>query len=253
MVASRYRGNLNDPLPSPTEEPAGRSTAAGKRSWTWSSTGRRLLHLARRSVPSESGAAGRARRPDGRMRRILPARREPALAEAERLSLILLSGCFDRIHYGLAMASAAAALDRPVTLFATLAATRAFLAAGADGRPGWAGQPLSPELRGARISPTARRWMPATAPAAWPGFEELLQACAGLGVEIIVCEMGLRAEGLERRRRCVRTCRSSAPAWRPCSPRGPDRRPLSASRGLPPDLHTFPPMQDQLARTARLS
>ena len=28
------------------------------------------------------------------------------------------------------------------------------------------------------------------------GFEELLQACIGLGVEIIVCEMGLRAQDL---------------------------------------------------------
>ena len=58
---------------------------------------------------------------------------EPVMTEPERLGVILLSGCFDRIHYGLAMASAAAALGRPVTLFATVAATRAFVARGPDG------------------------------------------------------------------------------------------------------------------------
>jgi peroxiredoxin family protein len=119
----------------------------------------------------------------------------PTVAETERLSVILLSGCFDRIHYGLALASAAAALERPVTLFATLAATRAFLGADQDGRPGWAARPLSAELTaqglvdGAALDARNRERGVA-------GFEELLQACAGLGVEFIVCEMGLRAEGL---------------------------------------------------------
>jgi peroxiredoxin family protein len=117
------------------------------------------------------------------------------LADAGHLSLILLSGSFERVHYGLAMASAAAALARPVTLFATHAAIRAFLAAGADGRPGWAGLPLGPDLAGSEIADglalDGRNRERGVA-----GFEELLQACAGLGVEIIVCEMGLRAQGL---------------------------------------------------------
>jgi peroxiredoxin family protein len=113
----------------------------------------------------------------------------------QRLGLILLSSCFDRVHYGLAVACAAAALERPVTLFATLGATRAFVAAGADGRPGWASLPLSAEVAapaladGAALDARYRERGVA-------GFEELLQACAGLGVELIACEMGLRAEGL---------------------------------------------------------
>jgi peroxiredoxin family protein len=117
------------------------------------------------------------------------------LAEAGRLSLILLSGSFERIHYGLAMASAAAALARPVTLFATLAATRAFVAPGPGGRPGWAGLPLGPDLAGPELADgfalDARNRERGVA-----GFEELLEACVGLGVEIIVCEMGLRAQGI---------------------------------------------------------
>jgi peroxiredoxin family protein len=116
------------------------------------------------------------------------------LAEPERLSLILLSGSFERVHYGLAMASAAAALARPVTLFATHGAIRAFLAADPVGRPGWAGLPLGP-LAPPEVADgfalDARNRKRGVA-----GFEELLQACAGLGVEFIVCEMGLRAEGL---------------------------------------------------------
>ena len=114
------------------------------------------------------------------------------MAEAERLSLILLSGSFERVHYGLAMASAAAALGRPVTLFATLGATRAFLASDPDGRPGWAGLPVGADLAGPDLADglalDGRNRERGVA-----GFEELLQACLCLGVEIIVCEMGLRA------------------------------------------------------------
>ena len=50
------------------------------------------------------------------------------MAGRERLSVVLLSGDFARVHYGLCMASAAAALERPVTLFITLGALRAFMA-----------------------------------------------------------------------------------------------------------------------------
>jgi peroxiredoxin family protein len=42
------------------------------------------------------------------------------LAERDRLSVVLLSGDFERVHYALCLASAAAALERPVTLFVTL-------------------------------------------------------------------------------------------------------------------------------------
>ena len=109
----------------------------------------------------------------------------------ERLSVLLLSGSFERAHYALSLASTAAALERPATLFVTLAATRALLADDGQGRPGWAALPVSPDLAaevadGAALD--ARNRARGVA-----GFEELLEACTALGVEIMVCEMGLRA------------------------------------------------------------
>jgi peroxiredoxin family protein len=119
-----------------------------------------------------------------------------ALAESERLNLVLLSGAFDRAHYALALASAAAALGRPVVLFATLAATRAFLATAPGGRPAWTEMPLSPELATPDVADggalDARNQARGVA-----GFEELVQACVDLGVEFLVCEMGLRGLGQE--------------------------------------------------------
>ena len=114
----------------------------------------------------------------------------------ERLSVLLLSGSFERAHYALSMASTAAALERPATLFVTLAATRALLADDGQGRPGWASLPVSPDLADAEAAAKvadgagldARNRARGVA-----GFEELLQACTALGVEIMVCEMGLRA------------------------------------------------------------
>jgi uncharacterized protein len=110
----------------------------------------------------------------------------------ERLSVLLLSGSFERAHYALSIASTAAALERPATLFVTLAATRALLADDGQGRPGWAALPVAPDLAGAELADgaalDARNRARGVA-----GFEELLQACTALGVEIMVCEMGLRA------------------------------------------------------------
>jgi peroxiredoxin family protein len=117
------------------------------------------------------------------------------LAERERLSILLLSGSFERVHYGLCMASTAAALERPVTLFLTLGALHALVAADAQGRPGWMGLPLAEVPAGAAIADggalDARNRARGVA-----GFEELLQACAALQVEFMACEMGLRALGL---------------------------------------------------------
>lgn len=117
------------------------------------------------------------------------------MAERERLSVVLLSGSFERVHYGLCMAATAAALERPVTVFVTLAALRALVAADAAGRPGWMGLPVPDEPADSDVADggalDARNRARGVA-----GFEELLQACAALEVEFMACEMGLRALGL---------------------------------------------------------
>jgi peroxiredoxin family protein len=113
-----------------------------------------------------------------------------------RLSVLLHSGTYDRVHYALATAAAAAALDRPVTLFVTLGATRAFLAADRDGRLGWTRLPLSAELEAPDCPDgevlDARYRLRGVA-----GFEDLLEACRGLNVRFMICEMGLRALGVD--------------------------------------------------------
>jgi peroxiredoxin family protein len=118
------------------------------------------------------------------------------VARGERLSIVLLSGSFERVHYGLCIASTAAALERPVTLFVTSGALRALVAADAHGRPGWMDLPLADEPAGSEIADAgaldARNRARGVA-----GFEELLQACVTLQVEFMACEMGLRALGLQ--------------------------------------------------------
>lgn len=110
--------------------------------------------------------------------------------QANGLSLVLFAGGFDRVHYALVMASAAAATNRPVTLFFTGRAITALLAADESGAPGW--HRLDPADDGR--SPAERNgWFTANGLA---GFEELLEACVLLNVTVMVCEMGVRALGL---------------------------------------------------------
>ncbi len=108
----------------------------------------------------------------------------------DSLSIVLFAGGFDRVHYALVMASAAAATNRKVTLFFTGRALNTLLAADADGAPGW--HRLDPADDGSR--PAERdAFFTANGLA---GFEELLEACVMLKVTVMACEMGLRALGL---------------------------------------------------------
>ena len=105
------------------------------------------------------------------------------------LTLVLFAGAFDRVHYALAMAAAALAIDRPVTLFFTMGALHALRAPDAGG-PGW--HHLASGENGLPPEPADR----ALTDARLGGFEELLSACAALGGQVMVCEMGMRAVGL---------------------------------------------------------
>ncbi len=102
----------------------------------------------------------------------------------DKRSIVVFSGDFERVHYALSMAAAAAAVDRPTTLFFTMEAIRALAKRRGDGSPGWSAL----ECAAARDAEFSERGV-AT-------FEELFDACVALDVRIMVCEMGLRAVAL---------------------------------------------------------
>lgn len=93
-----------------------------------------------------------------------------------KLSIIVQSGAFDRVHYAMVLASAAAAIDREVTLFFTMEGCRALRPVGRLGA--WAAGEAALREKGLAT------------------LEELFAAAAELGVRFLVCELGLRAVGL---------------------------------------------------------
>lgn len=97
------------------------------------------------------------------------------MSQALPLGLVVLSGQWARVHYALMMASAAAAIDRPVTLFVTMDAVPLLEAGEGWRRLEGAGGDDALKARG--IADT----------------ETLLEACAALDVTILVCEAGLKA------------------------------------------------------------
>jgi len=98
-------------------------------------------------------------------------------SEPPPLGVLLLSGTHERAHYAFVLATGAAALGRPAVVFATNAGCHALLA-------DWSG--LADAGRDARISA-----------AGVAGLGTLREAADELGVRLIACEAGLRAEGLE--------------------------------------------------------
>ena len=91
------------------------------------------------------------------------------------LGILLESGTHARTHYAAVVAAGAAALGREVTLFATNTGCRLLLDP----------CPLLDDPREATI--VAR---------GVAGIATLLPTCAELGVRLIACEAGLKAEGL---------------------------------------------------------
>lgn len=94
------------------------------------------------------------------------------------LSVILRSDDYESVHYGLALAAAALAVNKPAVLFLTMGGIRTL-----QGSP--------PPLRDwARDAANRARGV--------GDFETLLQACVELGARVIVCEMGLRSLDIDR-------------------------------------------------------
>jgi peroxiredoxin family protein len=96
---------------------------------------------------------------------------------SEPLGLLLLSGSHDRAHYAFVLAAGAAALGRSVVLCAS---NRGCLGLALD----WTG--LEDSARDARVQA-----------AGVAGLEELREASIELGVRLIACEAGLRAEAID--------------------------------------------------------
>ena len=94
------------------------------------------------------------------------------------VSVILRSDDYESVHYGLALAAAALAVNKQAVLFFTMGGIRAL-----QGSP-----------------PALRDWeRDAGNRARGVGdFETLLSACVELGARFIVCDMGLRSLGLDR-------------------------------------------------------
>lgn len=123
--------------------------------------------------------------------------------EAPALSIVALSGDYERVHYALAMASAARAVGRTVTLFFTQGALHA-LTRDATGRAGWETLPADglAEDDTAATRGLGNAGGGASRDALFKerrvgDFETLLSACVELGVRFIICEMGLRAQGID--------------------------------------------------------
>ncbi len=109
----------------------------------------------------------------------------------DHLSVIVFSGTFEKVHYALVLGASAAATGRPTTLFFTMDGCRALLRPGEDGEPAWRHLPLdSGTGKGGAVDDSYGAKGVAT-------FEELLMACVEMGVQFMVCEMGLRAMNLD--------------------------------------------------------
>jgi len=93
------------------------------------------------------------------------------------VSVIVRSGDYESAHYALALASSALAVNKPAILFFTMNGLRAL-----------AGPPPTLDDWGRDSLYKAR---------GVGDFETLLQACVELGGRFIVCEMGLRALGID--------------------------------------------------------
>ncbi len=114
-----------------------------------------------------------------------------------KLSLVVYSGNFHRVHYALVMASAAAAVGTPATLFFTMEAARFLAKPRTDGTPGWRNLPADLAAGNAADVPSAGAVDDDYARRGVASLEELLLACAAFGVTFMVCEMGLKVIGLE--------------------------------------------------------
>jgi peroxiredoxin family protein len=95
----------------------------------------------------------------------------------QAVGVLLMSGSHDRAHYAFVVASGAAALGREVIVFATNQGCRALFR-------DWSG--LADANRDVRIQDRGVA-----------GLDTLREACAEMGIRLIACEAGMRAEAFD--------------------------------------------------------
>ena len=98
--------------------------------------------------------------------------------EQRALGILLISGTHERAHHAFSLAAGAAALGRTVVMFATNAGCRALCT-------DW-----SSVQDVGRDAVIRRRGV--------PGLGEMRESAREIGVRMIVCEAGLKAEAIER-------------------------------------------------------
>ena len=112
-------------------------------------------------------------------------------SSSKPLSIIVYDHHFDKIHYALVIAAAAAAIGQPTTLFFTMGACNALFCNDEAGNPAWSKMPLSDSKKtGRERDDSYRRKGIAT-------FEELINACITFKTKFMICEMGLKAKRME--------------------------------------------------------
>ncbi|TCS65111.1 DsrE/DsrF/DrsH-like family protein [Varunaivibrio sulfuroxidans] len=111
----------------------------------------------------------------------------------DKLSIVVFSGDFDRVHYALVLASGSQAAGIATTLFFTMEGARALCRNDEQNPPAWRALPLTTSQftnGGAMDDAFKARGV--------GDFETLLRACIDMGVVFMVCEMGLAALGIPR-------------------------------------------------------
>ncbi|WP_413204387.1 hypothetical protein [Rhodospirillum sp. A1_3_36] len=119
----------------------------------------------------------------------------PAPTAPNGFSAVVLSNSYEKVHYALLLASAAAAIGKPSVLFFSMGACRTLAAqrneAQAAGNnldaPGWHDLAAEPRFLDALDQDTQYKARGIA------DMETLLSACAALGTRFIVCETGLRS------------------------------------------------------------
>ena len=106
------------------------------------------------------------------------------------LSIIAFSSDFGKIHYALATAAAASATNMSVTIMFTMGAIRA-VTMDSSGVPGWRAFTDAKAKTGCFGQDEINQSKGIA------GFEELFTACSSMGVKFLICEMGLKAEGIQ--------------------------------------------------------